>query len=154
MEHEEYLNKQILEDKDTYLDREFERIKKYKNKSMAEIFIDKLKAQNLCCYYCNTDIRIIQSLIMNHIIECRKRGKYGFSGMNFEIEHLDSENTNDLSENIAAVCYYCNNDKSNTIGSDIYKKHFGALKNKAFEELLKEHKLKPKSNYYLKNQTS
>lgn len=147
----EHLKLHSLVDKDTYLDLELKRIKKNKNKPMAEVFIDKLKHQDLCCYYCNTDIRTIQSLIMNNVIDCRKRGEKGYSGLHFEIEHLDPENSNNDSTNLAAACYYCNNDKSNTIDFEIYKKQFGPLRNNAFKNLLKVYKLKPETNYYHKN---
>ena len=96
----------------------------------------------MCCHFCNTDIRDIQSLIKNNIIYPRKRGKYGYSGMHFEIEHLDADKNNNNSKNIVLACYYCNNDKSNTIEPEIFKDFFGKQKGVAYKDLMKKKNIK------------
>jgi len=45
--------------------------------------------------------------------------------MHFEIEHLNADKTNNAESHIVLACYYCNNDKSNTIEPEIFKKFFG-----------------------------
>jgi hypothetical protein len=104
--------------------------------------------QELCCYFCNTDIRDIQSLIKNQIIYPRKRGKHGYSGMHFEIEHLNADKTDNAESNIVLACYYCNNDKSNTIEPEIFKKFFGKQKSISYKDLMLEKNIKSEVLYW------
>ena len=53
--------------KEEYIDLEVKRVDKYKPKKIAELFKKKLTEQELCCYFCNIDIRDIQSLIKNNL---------------------------------------------------------------------------------------
>lgn len=143
-----YLNKFNQYSKKEYLDKEFQRVDKYKSKKIAQLFKDKLKEQKLCCHFCNTDIRVIQSLIHNNVIYPRKRGRYGYSGMHFEIEHLDADKANDTTNNIVLACYYCNNDKSNTIGPEIFKDFFGKQKGVAYKDLMRKKNIKQDELYW------
>jgi 5-methylcytosine-specific restriction endonuclease McrA len=131
-----------------YLDSELKRVKKHKSKAVAEIFVKKIVEQKFKCCYCDTDIRLIQSLIDKKILKEREIGN-GFRGYNLEVEHLDSSNTKDKNKesNIAAACYYCNNDKSNVIDKDTFKDYFGKQKGVAFKELAKKHKVIANSNF-------
>jgi 5-methylcytosine-specific restriction endonuclease McrA len=153
MEIKEYIEKHQNEcDKNRYIEKEYTRIKKYKGEDIASIFKTRLKKNNLKCYYCKTDIRVIQQLIIKRKINPRKRGR-GYSGIHFEIEHLRSHQnteTHDSKRNIQTACYYCNNDKSNTIKAATYKRYFGKKRGEAFKELYKSLKLGNISNlkYY------
>lgn len=92
-----------------YLDFEFIRAKSFKSiqpKDWSNLLIE----QNFCCYYCCTDIRVIQELIFNGAINPRKRGVNGYSGFHFEIDHKNANKDDNSVSNIAAACYYCNND--------------------------------------------
>jgi hypothetical protein len=143
-----YLNKFNKYTKEEYLGQEYKRVDKYKPKKIAKLFKQKLIEQKLCCHFCNTDIRDIQSLLKNNVIYPRKRGKYGYSGMHFEIEHLDADKTNNDTKNIVLACYYCNNDKSNTISPKIFKDFFGKQKGLAYRGLMKEKNIKPDDLYW------
>ena len=134
--------------KEEYLEKEYKRVDKYKTKKVAKLFKQKLTSQKLCCYFCNTDIRIIQSLIIKNIISPRKRGISGYSGMHFEIEHPDADKTNNDNNNIVLACYYCNNDKSNTISAEIFKEFFGRQKSLAFKNLIEEKNIKSEDLYW------
>jgi len=118
-----------------YLDFEFIRAKSFKSiqpKDWSNLLIE----QNFCCYYCCTDIRVIQELIFNGAINPRKRGVNGYSGFHFEIDHKNANKDDNSVSNIAAACYYCNNDKSNLFSSQIFKSYFGEGRKIAFETLL------------------
>ena len=97
-----------------------------------------IKNQKFKCFYCKTDIRDIQKIILNGIIKMRKRGPDGFSGLHFELDHKNAVNTDNNSENLVAACYYCNNDKSNTISFDVFKNYFGQQRNIAFKKMIKD----------------
>ena len=58
--------------------------------------------------------------------------------MHFEIEHLNADKTNNAESHIVLACYYCNNDKSNTIEPEIFKKFFGKQKSISFKDLIEE----------------
>lgn len=94
-----------------------------------------LMKQSMKCYYCNTDLRIIQHLILNGLINPRKRGPDGYSGLHFELDHKNCDKGDNSENNIVASCYYCNNDKSNTISCETFKQYFGLHKNAAFNSL-------------------
>jgi|TARA_B110000091_G_scaffold80971_1_gene89210 5-methylcytosine-specific restriction endonuclease McrA len=143
-----YLEKFNKYSREEYIDLECKRVDKYKPKKIAKLFKQKLTEQELCCYFCNTDIRDVQSLIKNHLIYPRKRGKYGYSGMHFEIEHLNADKTNNAESNIVLACYYCNNDKSNTIEPEIFKKFFGKQKSISFKDLIEEKNIKSEVLYW------
>jgi 5-methylcytosine-specific restriction endonuclease McrA len=104
-----------------------------------------LKRQKFKCYYCKTDIRDIQKIILNGIIKMRKRGPDGFSGLHFELDHKNAVNTDNNSENLVAACYYCNNDKSNTITVEVFTKYFGKQRNIAFKKIMKDYNVKKDS---------
>tara|TARA_Y100000768_G_C23540240_1_gene478905 strand:+ start:65 stop:535 length:471 start_codon:yes stop_codon:yes gene_type:complete len=142
-----YLKRFNKYSKEEYIDLEYKRVNKDKSKN-AELFKKKLAEQKLCCYFCNTDIRDIQSLIKNNLIYPRKRGKYGYSGMHFEIEHLNADKTNNAESNIVLACYYCNNDKSNTIEPEIFKEFFGKQKSVSYKYLMEEKNIKSDVLYW------
>ena len=68
--------------------------------------------------------------------------------MHFEIEHLNADNTNNVESNIVLACYYCNNDKSNTIEPEIFKKFFGKQKGISYKHLMKEKNIKSEVLYW------
>lgn len=61
---------------DEYFTLEEIRFKKKKNFGSSD-WVELIKSQELKCYYCNTDLRLIQQLIMAKVIMPRKRGNYG-----------------------------------------------------------------------------
>lgn len=138
---EEYL--QLCQDKlqkEEYFEFEKSRVKSL-FKMDALDWIQIIENQNSKCYYCQTDIRVIQQLIFNKVIKPRKRGPDSYSGLHFELDHKNANKDDNGLENIVASCYYCNNDKSNTFSSEIFKKYFGAMKNQAFLKLFDDEKL-------------
>ena len=134
MNIQEYLqqfNKKISFD--DYLNHEKNRINK--NKIDPENWIRLIEVQNFKCYYCDTHLETIQEIIYNRLIDPRKRGEYGYSGMHFELDHKNANKNDNSTENLVAACYYCNNDKSNTFSSKIFKEYFGKPKRDGFENL-------------------
>ena len=119
---------------DEYL--KFEKIRK------GSFWIDIIIGQDFKCYYCKTDIRTIQKLILNHLIGLRKRGPSGYSGLHFELDHKNANKLDNSSQNLVAACYYCNNDKSNTISENVFLSYFGPQRKIAFEKLIQDNKLK------------
>lgn len=119
---------------DEYLRLEEKRVDNY--------WVGIVKKQELKCYYCKTHLQVIQQLILNRIIKPRKRGRSGYSGLHFELDHKNADKKDNNIENLVASCYYCNNDKSDTFASDIFKNYFGLYKNQAFNKLFKDQKLK------------
>ena len=107
----------------------------------ATAWIDLIKKQNITCYYCGTDLRIIQQLILNKIMRPRKRGRGGYSGLHFELDHKSADKNDNKPENLVASCYYCNNDKSDTFTSELFKNYFGLYKNQAFKKLFEDRNL-------------
>jgi hypothetical protein len=126
---------------------EIEEYYKYESKRVKSLWkitaiewIAMLKAQKLKCYYCGTEISIIQRLILNKIIKPRKRGTDSYSGLHFELDHKNANKKDNSKNNLVASCYYCNNDKSNTISSDIFKKYF-CLRKTAFINLISDYNI-------------
>jgi hypothetical protein len=114
----------------------YERKRMSRNKYIKpDAWCNLMVNQNMCCYYCETPLTIIQSLIKNNKINLRKRGLFGYSGLHFELEHKDARKSNNNPENLAASCYYCNNDKSNTISSGVYKFYFSETRKNAYMRL-------------------
>jgi hypothetical protein len=101
-------------------------------------WLDLVLKQDFKCYYCNTDIRIIQKLILSELIGLRKRGTAGYSGIHFELDHKNSKKEDNSSQNLVAACYYCNNDKSNTISEKVFLKYFGPQRKIAFDKLFED----------------
>lgn len=110
-------------------------------------WIELLIKQSLKCYYCETELLIIQQLIISGLLKPRKRGTGGYSGLHFELDHKNCDKDDNCDENIVASCYYCNNDKSNTISCDTFKKYFGRHRSFAFKELFQDSGLH-KSNQF------
>lgn len=129
-----------------YYEFEKKRVKQ-SNKINASIWIDIIKGQKMKCYYCETDLRIIQQLILEKIINPRKRGRYGFSGLHFELDHKNFDTIDNSRTNLVASCYYCNNDRSNLISDDIFKKYFGVHKKTSFKKLFEDSELKKRDTY-------
>jgi 5-methylcytosine-specific restriction endonuclease McrA len=101
----------------------------------VEWAIGQLQKQNYSCFYCETSIFDIKSLIDKKKLRSRKTG-YGVRGPVLEID----KKTNGLgysATNCVLSCYYCNNDKSYTMDSEDYKVHFGHNRKKYFESLIK-----------------
>ena len=96
-------------------------------------FENTIKSQNFKCYYCDTSIFDIRSLIDQEKLKTRKTG-YGRRGYVFEIDRKINSNGY-TKENCVLSCYYCNNDKSYILDSEDYKKYFGENRKKYFEYL-------------------
>jgi 5-methylcytosine-specific restriction endonuclease McrA len=105
-------------------------------------WVDIIVKQEFKCYYCKTDIRIIQKLIINELIGLRKRGLAGYSGLHFELDHKNAEKEDNNPQNLVAACYYCNNDKSNTFSAEVFLNYFGPQRKVAFDKLLKDNEIK------------
>ncbi|ADQ18525.1 HNH endonuclease [Leadbetterella byssophila DSM 17132] len=119
---------------DEYFTLEEIRFKKKKNFGSSD-WVELIKSQELKCYYCNTDLRLIQQLIMAKVIMPRKRGNYGYSGLHFELDHKNFNVNDNSPSNLVASCYFCNNDRSNLISDVIYKNYLGKARRSAFQEL-------------------
>ena len=96
-------------------------------------FENTIKAQDFKCYYCDTSIFDIRSLINQDRLKTRKTG-YGTRGPNLEIDRKINSNGY-TKENCVLSCYYCNNDKSYILDSEVYKKYFGECRKKYFKYL-------------------
>ena len=108
--------------------------KGFSNKDeFAKWFENTIKSQNFKCYYCDTSIFDIRSLIDQEKLKTRKIG-YGTRGPNLEIDRKINSNGY-TKENCVLSCYYCNNDKSYILDSEVYKKYFGENRKKYFEYL-------------------
>jgi 5-methylcytosine-specific restriction endonuclease McrA len=131
MSQEEYIaNLYTVRSKDDYAEIE----EKRKNDQWSKL----IKSQDFKCYYCSTDIRLIQQLIINRFIGLRKRGLKGYSGLHLELDHKNANKNDNSIENLVAACYYCNNDKSNTISDTIFLQYFGPKRKLSFQTLHKD----------------
>jgi hypothetical protein len=99
----------------------------------AEWFTSRLEKQNFSCYYCETSILEIRSLIDNGLLKTRKTG-YGWRGPVLEVDKR-SNHLGYNPENCVLSCYYCNNDKSYTLDSEAYKRFFGPNRKVFFKYL-------------------
>ncbi|MBA7498136.1 hypothetical protein ES705_42002 [subsurface metagenome] len=104
-----------------------------KKDEFVKWFENTIKSQNFKCYYCDTSIFEIRSLIDQNKLKTRKTG-YGRRGHIFEINRKINSNGY-TKENCVLSCYYCNNDKSYILDSEDYKKYFGENRKKYFEYL-------------------
>ena len=102
---------------------------------LAAWFIQQLKKQNYCCYYCETSIFLIKKLIANKLLKTRNTRGEGKRGPVLEIDKNDDTY---IPGNCVLSCYYCNNDKSYISAKEDYKKYFGENRKKYFEELIKQ----------------
>lgn len=131
------INNKILDTNDSdiqvnYIKKEYERAKSnlYNSKrksfgskdKLAEWYVGKLKEQNFSCYYCDTSIFDINSLIMNGLLKTRAVKGGSCRGPVLEIDKNDDIY---IPEKCVLSCYYCNNDKSYTSSLEDYKKYFG-----------------------------
>jgi len=112
----------------------FEKVSKKIKKDFRYLFIEKYEEKDIICCYCKTDIRVIQKLIKERILNPR-RCNTGFRGIHLEVEHMDGDNTNHERENISFCCYFCNNDKSNNIDHETFEVYFGEQRGIAFKNL-------------------
>jgi 5-methylcytosine-specific restriction endonuclease McrA len=146
---EEYIS--LCKDEITLEDYLILEIKRVSNNSTfpirAPTWAEIIVKQQMKCYYCGTDLRIIQQLIVNGVIKPRKRGTGGYSGLHFELDHKNCDKTNNTEENLVASCYYCNNDKSNTISCETFRDYFGRHKQDAFMTLFEDSTL-PNTDKY------
>ncbi len=147
MNIEEYLLLfKIKISKEAYLD--FEKKRMSNNSCISGIqWANLINEQNFSCFYCNTNIETIQELIYTGLINPRKRGVHGYSGFHFELDHKNANKIDNDVNNLVASCYFCNNDKSNTFSSEIFKNYFGKFKGKSFQELFDASKLKHLGTY-------
>jgi hypothetical protein len=124
-----------------YLRYEVERVSKLNWSISGRTWKGLLNQQNFKCFYCETSLNLIQQLVLIRVIDPRRRGKDGFSGLHFELDHKNANKSDNSSENLVASCYYCNNDKSNTIKSQVFKDYFGKQKGVAFQVLIEANKI-------------
>ena len=103
--------------------------------NLATWFVEKLKSQNFCCYYCRTSIFDINKLINANLLKTRAVRGDGCRGPVLEIDKNDNTYVPD---NCVLSCYYCNNDKSYTSTMKDYKEFFGENRHRYFEILLKK----------------
>lgn len=113
-------------------------------------WIDVIVKQEFKCYYCKTDIRIIQKLILSNLIGLRKRGLAGYSGLHFELDHKNAVKEDNNPQNLVAACYYCNNDKSNTFSAEVFLNYFGPQRKVAFDKLIQDNKIET-DEYFIHN---
>lgn len=104
-------------------------------------WVDVIQKQEFKCYYCMTDIRIIQKLIVSNLIGLRKRGLAGYSGLHFELDHKNAVKEDNNPQNLVAACYYCNNDKSNTFSAEVFLNYFGPQRKVAFDKLIQDNEI-------------
>lgn len=104
--------------------------------SFSEWFTRQLIKQNLCCYYCETSILTIRSLIDKGLLKTRATG-YGCRGPVLEVDKKEN-NSGYTTGNCVLACYYCNNDKSYTLDAEAYKQFFGSNRKAYFEYIVKE----------------
>ena len=98
-------------------------------------YLEKLNNNECKCHYCKTSILDIRRLINEQIISTRAVRGDGSRGPNLEIDRMDP--FGEYNENNCVLsCYYCNNDKSNTFGYDIYLNVFGPARNNAWRILI------------------
>ena len=100
-------------------------------------FENTIKAQDFKCYYCDTSILDIRLLIKQGKLKIRRIG-YGARGPILEIDRK-TNSKGYTKDNCVLSCYYCNNDKSYILNSEVYKKYFGENR-KIFFEYLKNKK--------------
>lgn len=102
----------------------------------AKWFLSRLSSQKYCCYYCETSIFTLISLIQQKILKPRKIGHGKTRG---EVLEIDKE-VNELGytpKNCVLACCYCNNDKSSIIDGTDYKTFFGPARKVYFQHLVK-----------------
>jgi len=102
--------------------------------TLADWFVDELKANACKCYYCETSVHDINKLIDHNLLRERKIG-YGYRGRVLEIDKNDETY---VPANCVLACYYCNNDKSYTCSKKDYKNYFGPNRKIYFDTLLKK----------------
>ena len=101
--------------------------------SFTTWFIQQMQSQDFQCYYCETSIFLIRGLIDTEKLLARKTG-YGYRGRILEIDKKRNSSGYNMN-NCVLSCYYCNNDKSYTLDSDVYKEYFGPSRKRFFEFL-------------------
>lgn len=98
-------------------------------------YLNQLKLQDNKCHYCQTSILDIRKLLNANVILGRRVSGNGLRGPNFEVDKMDPFGKYD-EDNCVLSCYYCNNDKSNTFGYEIYKDVIGPVKKQIWDILL------------------
>lgn len=126
-----------------YVNKEYARAKKNLYKSerktfgsadkLAAWFVEKLKSQKFCCFFCETSIFDINKLINAGLLKTRAVRGEGRRGPILEIDKNDETY---IPENCVLSCYYCNNDKSYTSTQEDYKDYFGKNRHQYFKTLL------------------
>jgi len=135
-----------VDNHDVYLHAERERVVKLYSKKhkkgfpTKDAFLDwyskQIQSQRYKCYYCETSILDIKSLIEKGKLKTRKT-RYSVRGPVLEIDR----NINDKGyspNNCVLSCYYCNNDKSYITDGDDYKTNFGESRKRYFRKLIDE----------------
>ncbi|TCC92414.1 hypothetical protein EZ428_11890 [Pedobacter frigiditerrae] len=103
---------------------------------LSDWYLSQIQKQNYNCYYCETSIFDIRSLIEVNVLKARKI-RYGFRGLVLEIDKKENS-LGYQKENCVLACYYCNNDKSYTMDSNLYKKYFGISRFNFFQALINQ----------------
>lgn len=130
--------------KEDYLKKELERVVKlYTTKhkkgfptkdSFVDWYSKQIQSQHYRCYYCETSILDIKSLIKKGKLKTRKT-RYSVRGPVLEIDRKINDKGYSPG-NCVLSCYYCNNDKSYITDADDYKMNFGENRRKYFYKLL------------------
>ena len=141
-------------DQDLFLIEEKERIKKYYNANKSKLigfedqqsfinwYMHELYFNENKCHYCETSILKIRELLNAGIINGRAVRGSGKRGPSLEIDKKDASGIYDY-QNCVLSCYYCNNDKSNTFGYELYKNIIGEGRRLLWLKLLNQLHLKP-----------
>lgn len=92
-------------------------------------YLNELYFNENKCHYCKTSISDIRKLLNASLITGRLVKDGGLRGPNLEIDRKDPYEVYEW-RNCVFICYYCNNDKSNTFDYETYLDLIGPVKNK------------------------
>lgn len=133
-------------EREDYLEAERKRVSKLYSKkhkkgfptkdSFVEWYLKQIHSQNYRCFYCNTSIFDIKSLIDAKKLRTRKT-KNGCRGPVLEIDRKENDKGY-YPDNCVLSCYYCNNDKSYITDASAYKKYFGENRKNYFCMLMEQ----------------
>jgi hypothetical protein len=102
--------------------------------ALAAWYEQQFEKQKGCCYYCDTDIQLLQRLIEKKLLKTRAV-KGGYRGGHLEIDKQGNEYDPGT---CVLACYYCNNDKSYIFSQQDYKQFIGPSKGLYFQHLARQ----------------
>jgi hypothetical protein len=106
---------------------------KFEETDFCKWFIEQQQKQDNKCHYCETRQSDINRLIDDEILTSKR---FKTRGRSLELERLDSKSNTYSPENCVLICYFCNNDKSDVVSAEDYRKFFSEPKRKYIEHLL------------------